>query len=46
MGSLTLEVKITVFKTLVISKIVYLSMMMKVPTEIMVGLEKIQKRFI
>ena len=46
MGSLTLEVKITVFKTLVISKIVYLSVMMKVPTEIMVGLEKLQKRFI
>ena len=46
MWSLTLEGKITVFKTLAISKIVYLSMMIKVPTEIIVELEKIQKRFI
>ena len=44
--SLTLEGKIIVFKTLAISKIVYLSMMIKVPTEIIVELEKIQKRFI
>ena len=35
-ASLTLEDKITVFKTLAISKIVYLSMMIKVPTEIIV----------
>ena len=45
-ASLTLEDKITVFKTLAISKIVYLSMMIKVPTEIIVEWEKIQKRFI
>ena len=36
MQSLTLEGKIIVFKTLAISKIVYLSMMIKVPTEIIV----------
>ena len=46
MRSLTLEGKIIVFKTLAISKIVYLSMMIKVPTEIIVELEKIQKQFI
>ena len=38
--SLTLEGKIILFKTLAISKIVYLSMMSKVPTEIIVGLKK------
>ena len=43
--SLTLEGKIKVFKTLTISKIVYLSMIIKVPTEIIIELEKIQKRF-
>ena len=41
MRSLTLEGKIIVFKTLAISKIVYLSMMIKVPTEIVVELEAI-----
>ena len=46
MRRLTLEGKIIIFKTLVISKIVYLSMMIKVPTEIIVDLEKTQKRFI
>ena len=46
MRSLTLEGKIIVFKTLAISKIVYLSIMIKVPTEIIVELEKIQKQFI
>ena len=46
MRSFTLEGKIVVFKTLAISKIVYLSTMIKVPTEIIVELEKIQKRFI
>ena len=44
--SLILEGKIIVFKTLAISKIVYLSMMIKVPREIIVQLKKIQKRFI
>ena len=46
MRSLTLEGKIIVFKTLAISKIVCLSMMIKVPTEIIAELEKIQKRFL
>ena len=44
--SLTLEGKIKVFKTLTVSKIVYLSMINNVPTEIIIELEKIQKRFI
>ena len=44
--SLIVEGKIIVFKTFAISKIVYLSVMVKVPTEIMVELQKIQKRFI
>ena len=44
MQSLTFEDKIIVFKTLAISIIVYLSMMIKVPTEIIV--KKIQKRLI
>ena len=43
---LTLEGKIKVFKTLTVPKIVYLSMINKVPTEIIIELEKIQKRFI
>ena len=43
--SLTFEVKIIAFKNLAISKIVYLSMVIKVPAEIMVVLEKLQKRF-
>ena len=38
--SLTLEGKIILFKTLAISKIVYLSMMSKFPTEIIVELKK------
>ena len=46
MRSLTLEGKVIVFKTFLISKIVYLSMMIKVPTEIIVELKKIQKQFI
>ena len=47
MRSLTiLEGKIIVFKTLAISKTVYLSMIIKVPTEIIVELENKQKRFI
>ena len=37
MRSLTLEGKIIVFKTLAISKIVYLSTMIKVPTEIILS---------
>ena len=46
MQSLTLEGKIIVFKVLAISKIVYVLRMIKVPTEIIVELEKTQKRFI
>ena len=46
MRSLTLEGKVIVFKTFAISKIVYLSMMIKVPTEIIVELKKIRKQFI
>ena len=42
MGSLVF----IVFKILFISKIVYLSIMIKVPTEIIVELEQIQKWFI
>ena len=40
MQSLTLEGKIIVFKTLAISKIVYLSTMTKVPTETIIELKK------
>ena len=43
MRSFTLEGKILVFKTFTISKIVSLSMMIKVPAEIIVESEKIQK---
>ena len=39
MRSLTLEGKVIVFKTFAISKIFYLSMMIKVPTEIIVELK-------
>ena len=44
MRSLTLEGKIIVFKIFAISKIVYFSMTIKVPTEIIVELEKIQEK--
>ena len=46
MRGLTLEGKIIVFKTLAISKILYLSMMIRVPTEIIVELKKMQKQLI
>ena len=46
MQSLSLESKIIVFKTLAIYKVAYLSMTIKVPAEIIVELEKTQKRFI
>ena len=42
----TLEGKIIVFKTLAISKIVFLSLISKVPTEIISELERIQKAFL
>ena len=41
-----LEGRIIVFKTLAISKIVYLSLVIKARNEIINELEKIQKRFI
>ena len=44
MCSLTLEGKIIVFKTLAISKIVYLSMMMNVPTVELTELKQKTKR--
>ena len=46
MCRLTLEGKIIVFKTLAISKIVFLSLISKVPTEIISELEIIQKHFL
>ena len=46
MRRLTLEGKIIVFKTLAISKIVFLSLISKVPTEIISELERIQKTFL
>ena len=45
-AELTLEGKVIVFKILAISKIVYLSMTIKVQTKKIVEFEKILKRFI
>ena len=44
--SLTLEGKIIIFKTLAISRIAYLSVMIKVSTEIIAEFKKTQKQFI
>ena len=44
--SLTLEGKIIIFKTLAISKIVYLALIITMPNAIIVELEKIQKTFL
>ena len=46
MRNLTLEGKITIFKTSAISKIIYLSLVTNVPTQIIKELNKIQKEFI
>ena len=46
MRNLTVEGKITIFKTLAISKIIHLSLVTNVPTEIINELNKIQKEFI
>ena len=46
MRNLTLEEKITIFKTLAISKIIHLSLVTNVPTQIIKELNKIQKEFI
>ena len=44
--NLTLEGKITIFKTLVISKIVFLLHVMTISTEIINSIEKMQKEFL
>ena len=44
MRRLTLEGKILVFKTLAVSKIVFLSLISKVSTEIISEIERIQKK--
>ena len=46
MNCYTLEGKIMVFKTLAISKIVFLSLISKVPAEIISELDRIQKTFL
>ena len=46
MYRLTLEGKIIVFRTLAISKIVFLSLILKVPTKIISKPERIQKPFL
>ena len=46
MRNLTVKGKITIFKTLAISKIIHLSLVTNVPTEIINELNKIQKEFI
>ena len=46
MRNLTVEGKITIFKALAISKIIHLSLITNVPTQIINELNKIQKEFI
>ena len=46
MRNLTVEGEITIFKTLLISKIMYLFLVTNVPSEIINELNKIQKEFI
>ena len=46
MRNLTVEGKITIFKTLAISKIIHLSLATHVPTEIINKVNNIQKEFI
>ena len=46
MSRLTLEGRIIVFETLAISKIGFLSLISKIPTEIISDLERIQKTFL
>ena len=45
MGKLTLEGKITIFKSLAISKIVHLAIITKVPNTVIEELKQIQKIF-
>ena len=46
MQNLTLERRITVFKALAMSKILYLALITNIPTSTMKELNKIQKEFI
>ena len=46
MRHLTLEGKVIVFKTLAISKIIFLLLISKVPSEIISELQRIQKAFL
>ena len=46
MRNLTLEGRIVVFKTLVISKIVFLVLLTKIPYQVLKEVEKIQKSFL
>ena len=46
MRNLTLEGRIVVFKTLAISKIVFLALLTKIPHQVVKELEKIQKSFL
>ena len=46
MRNLTLEGRIVVFKTLAISKIVFLALLTKIPYQVVKELEKIQKSFL
>ena len=46
MRNLTLEERIVVFKTLAVSKIVFLAILTKIPYQVVKELEKIQKTFL
>ena len=46
MRNLTLEGRIVVFKTLAISKIVFLALLTKIPYQVVKELERIQKSFL
>ena len=46
MRNLTLEGRMVVFKTLAISKIVFLALLTRIPHEVVKELEKIQKSFL
>ena len=46
MRNLTLEERIVVFKTLAVSKIVFLAILTKIPYQVVKELEKTQKTFL
>ena len=46
MRKLTSEAKITIFKSLVISKIVYLALLTKIPNSVIEELKQFQKMFL